>query len=215
MAAGGHHGDAPGRARAITWRGLDLDRGRLSIEQQLLPGGTFGPPKSSRSRRTVALDPETVDALRAHRDTQLLERSFAGPAYVDGDLVFADALGGPIKVDRLSEWFTRHRKAAGIQTGTLHTLRHTAATLALTAGYGSYRRGEAGGQPDDGPGHVRASLAAVGRTGGRADRRELDHDELVIGGDALSKTNWPQTCARSGRRRNESALGSGRSHRSE
>ena len=28
----------------------------------------------------------------------------------------------------------RHRKAAGIPTGTLHTLRHTAATLALTSG---------------------------------------------------------------------------------
>ena len=30
--------------------------------------------------------------------------------------------------------FAGHRKAAGIQTGTLHVLRHTHATLALTAG---------------------------------------------------------------------------------
>ena len=27
-----------------------------------------------------------------------------------------------------------HRKAAGVPTGSLHTLRHTAATLALTSG---------------------------------------------------------------------------------
>lgn len=35
---------------------------------------------------------------------------------------------------RLTESFSRHRKAAGIPTGSLHVLRHTAATLALTSG---------------------------------------------------------------------------------
>jgi hypothetical protein len=48
--------------------------------------------------------------------------------------VFADALGGPIHPQRLTEWFGGHRKAAGIPTGSLHVLRHTAATLALTSG---------------------------------------------------------------------------------
>jgi integrase len=97
-------------------------------------GVSFGPPKSSRSRRTVALDAETIEALRRHRDTQLLERDFAGDAYEDRDLVFCNPLGGPIRPAWLSRAFTRHRKAAGIPGGTLHTLRHTAATLALTSG---------------------------------------------------------------------------------
>jgi integrase len=127
-----------GELLGVTWRALDLDGARLSIEQQITPatggGVAFGPPKSSRSRRTVALDPATVDALRAHRDTQVLERDIAGLAYVDRDLVFADPLGGPIYPQRLSEWFSAHRKAARVPTGTLHTLRHTAATLALTSG---------------------------------------------------------------------------------
>ena len=126
-----------GELGGLTWRCLDLDAGRLSVEQQLLPtrgGLSFGPPKSARSRRTVALDPETVAVLRAHREAQMLERAFAGDAYVDGDLVFCDELGGPIHPDRLTERFGRHRKAAGIPVGTLHVLRHTAATLALTAG---------------------------------------------------------------------------------
>jgi integrase len=64
----------------------------------------------------------------------VLERAFAGEAYDDRDLVFADELGGAIRPPRLTEWFGRHRKAAGIPTGTLHILRHTAATLALTEG---------------------------------------------------------------------------------
>lgn len=48
--------------------------------------------------------------------------------------MFADELGRPIHPQRLTEWFRRHRKAAGIATGTLHTLRHTAASMTLTAG---------------------------------------------------------------------------------
>ena len=126
-----------GELLGLTWRALDLDAARLSVEQQLVPtrgGVTFGEPKSRRSRRTVALDAVTVDALRKHRDTQLFERDFAADAYQDHDLVFADALGGPIHPQRLTQWFAEHRKAAGIPTGSLHILRHTAATLALTRG---------------------------------------------------------------------------------
>ncbi len=126
-----------GELLGLTWRTLDLDGARLSVEQQLIPtrgGASFGPPKSARSRRTIALDPETVDALRRHRDAQVLERDFAGDAYEDHDSVFADKLGAPIHPQTLSDAFTRQRDRVGIPTGTLHTLRHTAATLALTDG---------------------------------------------------------------------------------
>jgi integrase len=64
----------------------------------------------------------------------MLERDFAADAYRDQDLVFADELGGLIHPQRLTQWFGEHCKAAGIPTGTLHVLRHTAATLALTSG---------------------------------------------------------------------------------
>jgi integrase len=126
-----------GELAGLTWRALDLDAARLEVSQQLVAtrgGVSFGPPKSARSRRTIALDPETVDALRRHRDTQLLERDVAGPVYEDRDLVFCDELGGPIHPQRLTEWFGRHRRAAGIPRGSLHVLRHTAATLMLTNG---------------------------------------------------------------------------------
>jgi len=126
-----------GELAGLTWRCLDLDGARTSVEQQLVPtrgGVSFGPPKSARSRRTIALDAETVEALREHRDVQLAERAFAGEAYADSDLVFANALGAPIHPQRLTEWFGTLRKAAGFPMGTLHVLRHTAATLALTEG---------------------------------------------------------------------------------
>jgi integrase len=125
-----------GELLGLTWQRLDLDGARLRVEQQLIPtkgGCTFGPPKSRRSERTIALDAVTVEALRHHREVQCLERDLAGPAYEDQDLVFGDELGCPIHPQRLTEWFARHRKAAGIPVGSLHILRHTSATLALTA----------------------------------------------------------------------------------
>lgn len=123
-----------GEILGATWRSLDLKAGTLTVTQQLRPDGTFGPPKTKRSARTVALDTETVAALERHRKAQLVERALAGDAYSDLDLAFADEIGRPIPPQRLSETFRRHRKAAGIPTGSLHTLRHTAATLALTNG---------------------------------------------------------------------------------
>jgi integrase len=121
-----------GELLGLTWRTVDLEAARLTVEQQLTPALELAAPKSGRGRRAIALDPATVDALRGHRDTQLLERDFADAAYIDRDLVFCDQLGGPIHPRRLGEHFHRHRAAAGIPAGTLHTLRHTVATLALT-----------------------------------------------------------------------------------
>jgi integrase len=126
-----------GELLGLTWRHLDLDGARLRVEQQLLPtagGVTFGPPKSVRSERTVALDSATVDALRAHRAIQQLERDLAADIYADQDLVFCNEIGEPIHPQALTAIFTSHRKAAGIPSGTLHVLRHTAATIALTRG---------------------------------------------------------------------------------
>jgi integrase len=95
---------------------------------------TFGPPKSRRSERTIALDPATVEALRSHQDAQRVEKELAGDAYQDGDLVFCNELGQPIHPTTLGEWFTAHRDGVNIPVGTMHTLRHTAATLMLTNG---------------------------------------------------------------------------------
>ena len=88
-----------GELAGVTWRALDLDGGRLEVSQQIVRGRGgvgFGPLKSAHSRRTVALDSETVEAFRAHREVQLTERDFAGDSYADQDLVFADELGGPL-----------------------------------------------------------------------------------------------------------------------
>jgi hypothetical protein len=59
-------------------------------------------------------------------------RCSSAPPSPEGDRVMQ--LGALIGPQRLTDSFRKHRRAAGIPTGSLHVLRHTAATLALTSG---------------------------------------------------------------------------------
>jgi integrase len=72
-----------GELLGLAWRSLDLDAATLTVDRQLIPaehGCQFGPPKSRRSRRTIALDAATATALNEHRQAQLVERALAGDA---------------------------------------------------------------------------------------------------------------------------------------
>ena len=94
-----------GELAGLTWRALDLDGARLSVEQQLVPTARrrdVRPAEVGAVRRTRRARPgDGRRAARAPR-AQVLERDFAGDAYDDHDLVFADELGGPIHPQRLT-----------------------------------------------------------------------------------------------------------------
>jgi integrase len=122
---------------------VDLDAGSVRITRTLIttgsrrrgePGMAWGTPKTLKGRRSVALDPTTVAALRQHRAGQLTERLAAGEAYDDGDLVVCQADGTPVHPKTLSYIFGREIRRAGLPPIRLHDLRHTHATLALRAG---------------------------------------------------------------------------------
>ena len=98
------------------------------------PGFAWGTPKTKKGRRTVALDPASVAALRQHRTRQLEERMALGANYTDEDLVVCKLDGTPLHPKNLSYKFGRAAKAAGLPPIRLHDLRHSHATLALRAG---------------------------------------------------------------------------------
>jgi len=104
------------------------------VERKGHPGMSWGTPKTAKGRRTIALDPATVAFLRQHRARQVAERLLLGAGYVDQDLVVCAPDGGPQHPKRLSYFFTKELRRAGLPTIRLHDLRHTHATLALRAG---------------------------------------------------------------------------------
>jgi integrase len=132
------HGCADPRACVQDRHRDDCPRGctrhARSCPQRTGGGLHLTEPKSDKSRRTVALPPQLVAALRAHRTVQLHERMTAGPAWRDGDFVWCQPNGRPIGSH--ADWDEWHAllKTAGIRRVRVHDARHTAATLLLAQG---------------------------------------------------------------------------------
>jgi integrase len=125
-----------GEVLGLRWCDVDLDQARLSIRQTLLTINYklhVSEPKTLRSRRTISLDPATVSALRAHRKAQLEERLAWGESWRDTGLVFTREDGEPVHPAGFSDAFERAVKRAQLPRIRLHGLRHTYATLALSA----------------------------------------------------------------------------------
>lgn len=105
-----------GEVAGLKWADLDSEGGRLAVRRSLTTAGyqvNWSQPKTDRSRRSVALDPATLEALRAHRARQAKEKLALGPAYNDQNLVFAREDGLPLHPERLSKLLGRSVKAGG------------------------------------------------------------------------------------------------------
>jgi integrase len=126
-----------GEVLGLRWSDLDTAAGRLTIVQTvvLIDGKpVIGPPKSARSARTISLDSETASSLASFLTRQKGERLRHGPRYQDSGLVVCNEDGSPIHPDRLSDSFDQAVKRTGLPRLTLHSLRHTHASLAIAAG---------------------------------------------------------------------------------
>ncbi len=132
-----------GEAAGLQWQDVDLrgdeqDPGRIRVARQYKPDGKggfiFGPLKSEQGRRTVNLDPTTVEVLRDHRQRQLEERSQLG---LSGrpQLVFTSLDGGPIRPDSgISKKFDRLVGETDLPRIRLHDLRHTHCAHLIASG---------------------------------------------------------------------------------
>lgn len=127
-----------GELVGLRWSDVDLDRRVVSVVQQRAKGDgdvQAGPPKTRRSRRVVDFDVETGRVLVRWRRRQLeTERMPLGPAYEDRDLVFALPAGGGVHPDVVTKRMRRLCREAGLPWVKPHGLRHTHATLLLSAG---------------------------------------------------------------------------------
>ena len=127
-----------GELLALRWSDMDAESGTLRITRsaQRLPGEgiVFHAPKTHRSIRPIALSPVTFKILRTHRASQAEQRLALGSAYADRDLVFTNALGQPLDGTAVTKRVQQIAQAAGLGHLRFHDLRHTAATLMLSAG---------------------------------------------------------------------------------
>ncbi len=126
-----------GEVLGLQWKDVDLERGRLSVQQALVNIAyelELADVKTQTSRRTIDLDERTVAVLRTWRKQQLEEQLLVGRRDDDAALVFAQADGSAVHPDYFSQVFERHVAKSELPRIRLHDLRHTHATILLQAG---------------------------------------------------------------------------------
>jgi integrase/predicted RNA-binding Zn-ribbon protein involved in translation (DUF1610 family) len=126
-----------GEALGLRWEDLDMGQGSLSIRRALVPVNgvaQISEPKTRRGRRTIAIDPETLEALKAHAARQADERGASGEAWLESGNVFVRPSGEALQPFAVSKAFHQLSAAACLPRVRLHDLRHTYATVALATG---------------------------------------------------------------------------------
>ncbi len=129
-----------GEILGLRWEDVDLGAATLRVARSLQRvDGVLAAkePKTARSRRTLALPPSLVAALREHRDRQGLETKEAadrGRRWDGTGYVFVTPVGTPIDPDNFCKQFKNLLKAAELRDQRFHDLRHAAATLMIRDG---------------------------------------------------------------------------------
>ena len=126
-----------GELLALRWTDMDLAAGQLRVTRAAtrLQGRTmYREPKSSRSRRAVALPASVVAVLKVHRKRQLEERLRLGVRPGEDDLVFCRPDARPLDPSGVSHRLRCLASAAGVPGLRFHDLRHACATLMLAQG---------------------------------------------------------------------------------
>jgi len=126
-----------GEAIGLRWSDVDLENARLSVRRALIPINrevVVSEPKTAKGRRVIALDPGTVEVLKAQAARQLDDQTQADDAWVETGLVFTAENGTALDPESVSRYFRQAVKQSMLPKIRLHDLRHTHATLALQAG---------------------------------------------------------------------------------
>jgi len=124
---------------ALRWQDVDLDAGRLTIERSLEQTRTHGirikSPKTRKGRRSIMLPQATVSALRGHWRAQQEQRLELGIGKAPADSpVLATFDGGPQSPTAVTKRWTYAMEALGMPGVTLHSLRHTHASMLIASG---------------------------------------------------------------------------------
>jgi integrase len=128
-----------GELCGLRWSDVDFDRGTLRIERSIAEvtgeGGLVKDTKN-HSKRRIALDPDTLDDLRAHRqfcDERAVEWAVATSSDPWMFSAYPDS-SAPWYPGSASHLWTKACARAGVEGIRLHDLRHFQATMLLRAG---------------------------------------------------------------------------------
>jgi integrase len=123
----------------LSWQHIDLEAGQLKVEQALEQTTAYGirtkGPKTKHGRRTISLPSHLVTELRQHWREQQEQRLAMGLGKApDIAPVSATIAGGYMNQGTVTCRWGDQMAAIGMPEVTLHSLRHTHASMLISAG---------------------------------------------------------------------------------
>jgi len=123
----------------LRWCDVDLDNRLLHIRQTWNYVPTAGcyvdTPKTDSSERTLSISRTAVVLLLEYKRWQDSQQEALGDAWKNfDDRVFTSDEGAPLFPDSVTKWFTAFVKRTGLPKVTVHSLRHTYASLMIADG---------------------------------------------------------------------------------
>ena len=128
-----------GELAGLRWDDVDEENQTITIRQtsNYIPGkGLYvDTPKTANSYRPLRLSRSAFLLLFEYKDWQDSQRAAAGDAWNNSDgRIFTNDFGGPIFPDSISQWFSKFIARTGLPKVTVHSLRHTYASLMIADG---------------------------------------------------------------------------------
>jgi integrase len=133
-----------GEILGLKWQDINFATGTLQVRRILSRVPTQTPerdhvyieaePKTQKSRRSITIAPFALDVLKQHRIQQMEAKLRAGPKWQEHDYVFPSSIGTYLNPNNVVKEFKKLLKQADLPDIRFHDLRHSAASLLLSAG---------------------------------------------------------------------------------
>ncbi|MGO4496393.1 tyrosine-type recombinase/integrase [Paenibacillus sp. 2RAB27] len=124
-----------GEILGLRWKDVDLENGQLRISQILaFKSKIKDGAKTLAGNRSISIPPIVVAELRKHRTVIIQEKWEAKDKYKDHDLVVCGKDGRPVSWSNFHKFWIRRLEKTTVRPIRFHDLRHTCASLLLSAG---------------------------------------------------------------------------------
>ena len=127
-----------GELCGLTWSDVDFEENIIDINKSSLyvtgSGTIEDTTKTFSSQRVIKIPSPVMEILHEHRREQLGKRLALGDKWEDSGKVFTQWNGSPIYPRTVTSWFAEFVKRNDLPHVSIHSLRHTNATLLIANG---------------------------------------------------------------------------------
>lgn len=130
-----------GELRGLRWSCVDFEHQKIKIKMQIVTTADYADihdeQKTFKSRRVIYIDADVMSTLHRYMVYQSQYAKLVGDKFINTDnLVFTNTVGNPVSVSNFRKrYYHKMLGTAGVSKDyTIHSMRHTHATLLLKHG---------------------------------------------------------------------------------